>query len=172
MNIGTGKKAKRPAESGIVLVLDKSVKRGDSINRMVYLILGGKDFLPMEPSSAMEYITASWKGIPKLSLENLSKILSIPMKDIAVLLNVSYKTIGRKGRKDLLDPLGSSLSIEMANIAAKGISVFEDSEKFKRWLQKENRALGSKRPIDLLNTPTGIKLVHQVLERLEEGVYT
>lgn len=172
MSIILDKKNKASVPTDIVIALDRSLKNRDSVNTLAYLILGGKDFLPKEPSSAMEYIVASLKGIPKLSLINLSHILDIPMKSIATMLNVSYKTLGRKSNKDLLNPLESSLSIELANLTATGITVFEDSDKFKRWLQKENRAMGGKKPVSLLNTPTGIKLVSQVLERIQEGIYT
>jgi putative toxin-antitoxin system antitoxin component (TIGR02293 family) len=161
------------AKAGAVaLTLHNSLKNKDSINRLVWLILGGKEFSPDEPASSIDYISASSKGIPKQSIINLAEILNVPMKDIARLLNVSYKTLGRLQKKDLLDPLESSLSIELANLAAKGMSVFEDNTRFNQWLKKENRALSGKRPFDLLNTPTGIKLVHQVLDRIEDGVYT
>lgn len=172
MGIAPGKKGRGPKEDDITIQVDRSLKNKEPLTVVVYLILGGKLFLPKAPASSMEYVIASWKGIPKQSLLNLASILHIPMKDIATLLNVSYKTLGRKDKKDLLNPLESSLSIELANVAAKGVYVFEESEKFSRWLQKENRALSGKKPIQLLNTPTGIRLVSQTLERIEEGVYT
>lgn len=172
MGIGTNKKSKAGRTEEITVVVYRSLKNNEPITHVVYLILGGKQFLPKAPVSTIEYVTASLKGIPKQSLINLSELMHIPMKEIAVLLNVSYKTLGRKGKNDLLNPLESSLSIELANVTAKGMFVFEDAEKYSRWLQKENRALSGKKPIQLLNTPTGIRLVSQVLERIEEGVYT
>lgn len=94
------------------------------------------------------------------------------MKDMADLLNVSYKTISRKKNKDILDELSSSLIIEIAGTIATGLALFEDAVKLRRWLKKENKALKGKKPIDLLNTPTGIKLVNNILHRIEEGIYT
>jgi putative toxin-antitoxin system antitoxin component (TIGR02293 family) len=172
MGIEANKKGKSIEANDITVMVDKSLKNKEPLIYVVYLILGGKLFLPKAPVSTIDYVLASWKGIPKQSLLNLSDILDIPMKDIAVMLNVSYKTLGRKSKKDLLNPLESSLSIELATVTAKGLFVFEDAEKFSRWLQKENRALSGKKPIQLLNTPTGIKLVSQILERIEQGVYT
>jgi len=168
----TKRTQKKAGQSAIAIAVHSSLRNKDSINRIVWLILGGNEFLPNEPISAIDYIHASTRGIPKLSVINLSEMLNVPMKDIAALLNISYKTLGRLQRKDLLDPLESSLSIELANLTARGISVFEDADKFNQWLKKENRALSGKRPFDLLNTPTGIKMVGQLLERIEEGVYT
>lgn len=172
MSDETQKKARAGRTDDITVQVDKSLKNNEPLAFVVYQILGGKLFLPKVPVTAIDYVTASWKGIPKQSLINLSCIMNVPMKDIAVLLSVSYKTLGRKSKKDLLNPLESSLSIELATVTAKGLFVFEEAEKFSRWLQKENRALGGKKPIQLLNTPTGIKLVGQILGRIEEGVYT
>lgn len=165
---------KRQAQQAKVvsLAIHNSLKNKESISRLVWLILGGKEFSDNEPSSSIEYIQISSQGIPKQSVINLAEVLNVPMKEIARLLNISYKTLGRLQKKDLLAPLESSLSIELANLTAKGVSVFEDSDRFNTWLKKENRALGGRAPFDLLNTPTGIKMVTQVLERIEEGVYT
>ncbi|MEO8853349.1 MAG: antitoxin Xre/MbcA/ParS toxin-binding domain-containing protein, partial [Ginsengibacter sp.] len=135
-------------------------------------ILGGKSFMPTVPKSAFEYVTIANKGIKKQSVTRLAELMNIPMKDMAALLNISYKTLGRKKETDTLDSISSSISIEIAESISKGLSVFEDSDKLSRWLQKENRALQGEKPIDLLNTPTGIKIVNKLLGRIEEGVYT
>lgn len=148
------------------------IRKGSSANLITWVILGGKKFMPKEPVSVYDFLIASNKGITKQSVVNLADIMDIPMKDIAILLNVSYKTLGRKRKTDILDSLVSSLSIEIANTIANGLSVFEDADKLNRWLQKENRSLHGQRPIELLNTPTGIKMVNRVLNRIEEGIYT
>jgi putative toxin-antitoxin system antitoxin component (TIGR02293 family) len=128
--------------------------------------------MPKEPVSTLDFLAAGTRGIPKRSLTTLAYTLGIPMKQMAQILNVSEKTLGRKKPDDLLDKLPSSLSIEIAQTVARGMEVFEDRDKFNRWLQKQNRALRGQKPFDLLNTPTGIKLVNQVLGRIEEGVYS
>jgi putative toxin-antitoxin system antitoxin component (TIGR02293 family) len=156
----------------ITMLVSQYLRKGASTNLITWLILGGKQFMDKEPASMFDFVTAGKKGIPKLSVSNLSELMNVPMKDMATLLNVSYKTLGRKKGTDTLDGLTSSLSIEIANTFTKGLSVFEDPVRFNHWLQKENRALNGEKPFNLLNTPTGIKLVNQVLGRMEEGVYT
>ena len=138
----------------------------------VWEILGGKQFMPTAPKSILDYVKIANKGIKKQSVTRLAGLMKIPMRDMAVLLNISYKTLGRKKETDLMDSVSSSLSIEIAETISKGLSVFEDSDKLTRWLQKENRALQGERPLDLLNTPTGIKMVNRLLIRIEEGIYT
>ena len=94
------------------------------------------------------------------------------MKDMAELLGMSYKTLGRKKETDSLDALSSSLSIEIAATLTNWLSVFEDAAKLNRWLHKENLALKGQEPFHLLNSPTGIRVVNQLLVRIGEGIYT
>jgi putative toxin-antitoxin system antitoxin component (TIGR02293 family) len=98
--------------------------------------------------------------------------MGIPLVDMCNLLNISYKTLARKGNNDLLDGWISSHSIEIAQTIARGLALFEDKDKLNRWLQKPNRALRGKVPLELLKYPTGIRLVNQIMERIEEGIYT
>jgi len=156
----------------LAITLKSFLMKGASINALVWAILGGKQFMAAAPETGLDYIAATSRGIPKQAVHNLAEVIDVPMKDMATLLNVSYKTLGRKKKTDTLDSLSSSLSIEIANTVAKGLAVFEDTDKFSRWLQKENRALQGKKPFELLNTPTGIKMVNKLLGRIEEGVYT
>ena len=156
----------------MVLSLLQNLRKNESADTVTWEMLGGRKFMPAKPASHLDFLMAGTKGIPKLSVVNLSEVLDVPMKDMAVLLNISYKTLGRKKEMDHLDMLASSLSIEIANTVTKGLSVFEDADKFNRWLHKENRALKGLSPFSLLNTPTGIKMVNQVLGRIEEGLYT
>ena len=49
---------------------------------------------------------------------------------------------------------------------------FEDEEKVKHWVNKENRALNGMKPVSLFSTLTGLNMVNDVLGRIEEGVYS
>ena len=156
----------------VFFLISVSLKSNAGPANLIYHILGGPEFMLKEPTSELQYLTASNKGLRKSALHSLSSILDIPMKDMASLLNISYKTLSRKRDIDLLDPLESSLSIELASLSAKGISLFESIEKFNHWLKRENHSLGGQTPLALLNTPTGIKLVTRTIERISEGIYS
>lgn len=146
--------------------------QGMTVREIRWELLGGKLFSPVMPETALEIYDVVNNGIPKVSVDILAAVMEIPMTKMANLLHLSYKTLTRKNKKDLLDPLVSSHTYEMSNVIAKGLEVFESGDKLKRWLHKENRALRGKKPFDLLNTPTGITLINQVLGRLEEGIYS
>jgi putative toxin-antitoxin system antitoxin component (TIGR02293 family) len=139
---------------------------------LAWRVLGGKAFTPKVPDSAFSFYQAGVDGIPKSSVASLATVLKVPMTDMADLLNVSYKTLGRKANHDLLDGWISSHSIEIAQTVARGLSLFEDEAKLNRWLHKPNKALKGKIPFEMFKYPTGIKLVNQIMGRIEEGIYT
>lgn len=156
-------------------ILEKMIlllSQGLTNEEIKWELLGGKLFSASMPATTMEFYDAVSMGVPKLAVDNLAAVMDTPMTTMALLLNLSYKTLTRKNKKDLLDPIVSSHTYEMSDIIAKGLEVFEDGTKLNKWLHKENRALKGKKPFDLLRTPTGIHLVKQVLGRLEEGVYS
>ena len=98
------------------------------------------------PTTAMEFYDAVSAGVPKLSVDNLADVMDIPMTVMAKILNLSYKTLTRKNKKDLLDRAVSFHTYEMSDIIARGFEVFENGAKLNRWLHKENRALKGKKP--------------------------
>jgi len=60
---------------------------------------------------------------------------------------------------------------KFAEILAKATTVFGSQEDAEQWLERPAIGLEQRRPLDLLATPAGMKLVEDHLERLEYGVY-
>jgi uncharacterized protein (DUF2384 family) len=58
-----------------------------------------------------------------------------------------------------------------AEILARAIAVLGSQEEAEEWLERPATGLDQRRPIDLLATPAGAKIVEDHLERLEYGVY-
>lgn len=124
------------------------------------------------PSSTIELNKLLENGLPVSAIDSFSKMMGIPMTEIAPMLNLSYKTLTRKKRTETFDPAISSLVYEIVATYARAIDIFGDTEKVSQWFGRANRALANQRPIELLKTMTGINLVNQILGRIEEGVYS
>ena len=60
----------------------------------------------------------------------------------------------------------------MAEVAAKGMAVFGDREKFLAWMRQPNIALADRIPEDLLSYKLGMDMVMDELGRIEYGVYS
>ena len=59
----------------------------------------------------------------------------------------------------------------LARILVRAEQALGDEEKARRWLTRENRALGDAQPLALLDSDAGAEAVEQVLGRIEHGVY-
>jgi putative toxin-antitoxin system antitoxin component (TIGR02293 family) len=124
------------------------------------------------PRSVLSFFNLGKKGIPKSAIISLASTLHLPLTQMADMLNISYKTLSRKSNNELMDSWVSGHAVEIATVVARGLSVFEDPNKLNRWLRKPNRALGGNVPLELLQSPVGIRLVIQILGRIEEGVFS
>lgn len=136
-------------------------------------LLGGKEVVGMPIQSEFDMIALSNEGITKISVESLVSYLGISKKAFAEsILDTSIKTIERKQDTDRLGKQISSMVIEIAKVIEHALAVFEDEEKVKRWLNSPIRALRYQKPIELLDTSIGIKMVDNILGRIEWGVYS
>jgi len=136
-------------------------------------LLGGKDVVGMPINSDFDVITLSNEGITKRSVESLVSYLGISKKAFAEnILDTSVKTIERKKDTDKLGKQASSMVIEIAKVMEHALDVFEDEEKVKGWLNSPIWALRYQKPIDLMDTSTGLKMVDNILGRIEYGVYS
>jgi putative toxin-antitoxin system antitoxin component (TIGR02293 family) len=58
-----------------------------------------------------------------------------------------------------------------AEILTKATAVFGSQQEAERWLERPAIGLNQRRPIDLLVTPAGAKIVEDFLTQIEFGVY-
>ena len=172
MEISTDKRPLKKDLTEIEKLIRLQIRKGTTSKKLTWILLGGSTFMPKPPTSNLDFWKAGIQGIRRDAINRLAEVLDLPMTEMAALLHISYKTLTRKQNNELLDNLLSSLCIEITETIANGLLVFEDRERFNRWLRKENRALQQQRPIDLLRNPTGIRLINAVLHRIEEGIYS
>lgn len=135
--------------------------------------LGGKTTFKNPIRSDFDLFRAGSEGIPKSSVDQLANYLGVSRKSMAEdILDLSVKTLERKSPADKLDKRTSSHALEIAKIMQHAYVVFEDEEKVKQWINRENKALNGMKPLQLFDTLTGLNMVNDVLGRIEEGVYS
>lgn len=172
-------KARKKTSASLVLKQPEAVYRtargsssiAENENSIVHW-LGGKRILkPIHSDFDLVFTGAA--GIPKSSVDELATHLGVSRKSMAEdILDLSVKTLERKAPTDKLDKRTSSHALEIAKVMQHAYEVFEDAEKIKRWINKENRALNGMKPIQLFDTLTGLVMVNDILGRIEHGVYS
>ena len=133
-------------------------------------ILGGQKILHMKIERRQDLITLGQHGVTKDALLNLAKYLSFPTDLITELLPISGRTVQRYGRGKHFNRAVSEQILQIAEVVARGIEVFEDKGHFLSWMQQSNVALGNKTPLSLLNSRFGVEMVLDELGRIEHGV--
>ena len=134
-------------------------------------VLGGEKVLRKRIQSRMDLIELSNKGITKNALLHLAKYLCFSMGEMAELLPVTKRTIQRYTLKKHFYRVVSEQIIQIAEVAAKGVKVFEDKAKFLSWMNHPNKSLANKTPMGLLSSRFGTDMVLDELGRIEHGVF-
>jgi putative toxin-antitoxin system antitoxin component (TIGR02293 family) len=133
-------------------------------------LLGGKKTLGREVRTRMDLIDLSRKGVSKEALLYLAKFMGLPLSQMAALLPVTERTIQRYAPKEHFDRVVSENILHLAEVAARGLEVFEDHDRFKTWIDQPSTALGGRSPKSLLPSRFGIDMVLDELTRIEHGV--
>jgi uncharacterized protein (DUF2384 family) len=63
----------------------------------------------------------------------------------------------------------AELAIELSTLYELGIFVFGNTSVFNLWLEKEHPFFNYNKPVQYLNTSTGIHLIYEELKRIEFG---
>ena len=133
-------------------------------------LLGGRKTLGREVRTRMDLIDLGRKGVSKEALLVLAKFMGLPVSQMAALLPVTERTIQRYAPKEHFDRIVSENILHLAEVAARGLAVFENHDSFRAWIDQPSTALGGRSPKSLLPSRFGIDMVLDELTRIEHGV--
>lgn len=120
----------------------------------------------------MDLVKLSRSGLFKQSVTNMAAKFGITQEKICELLHMSARNFQRIKDNSPLDIYTSEQTIEMAHVYSKAHQIFADEDAIKQWFQTPNYALGNQKPLDLLDTSFGVKMVSDVLGRIEHGIFS
>lgn len=147
----------------------------ESVMREVVDLLGGRHILGATIESELEAHELLHRGLPRASLGSLIERLNlIEVGEASEALGMSVRTFQRHKSTPIapLDVLQSGRTWKFAEILAKATRVLGSQDEAEQWLRRPAIGLEQRRPLDLLTTPAGVKLVEDYLGRLEYDVYT
>ena len=110
------------------------------------------------------------KGLDSHAISDLIEITGATQMDLAQILNLTEPTLRKhiKAGKELNTGLSEHI-LQLFQLFDKGMDTFGSLEEFKNWLKHESIAL-SARPVDVLDTMTGINMVMDELIRIDYGI--
>lgn len=152
-----------PAFSGVA---DGDVGPGSAA--MVFLRLG-------LPSNRTDLIAESRRGFPVAVIERLAGVIDRPQQTLLRIARIAPSTLTRRRRspEGRLSPDESDRIYRIAAAFSDAVDLFEgDSSAASGWFGEPAKALGGTAPIEHLDTEAGATQVHDLIGRLEHGVYS
>ena len=144
--------------------------------QLVAALLGGHRVLKRQPRNRLDIHELIMGGLPAEALDHLVKGIAFLRQPASMekALGISLRTFQR--RKDApARPLSLEQSgrvWEFAEILSRATAVLGTRSEAEAWMLRPASALEQRRPLDLVATPEGRRMVTEVLERMEYGVYT
>lgn len=110
------------------------------------------------------------KGLEPEAIDVLLKITGATQTTIAHILDLTEPTLRKhiNAGKELNTGLSEHI-LQLFELFDKGMDTFGSLEEFKNWLPHHNIGIDAK-PIDLLDTITGINIIINELRRIDYGV--
>ena len=127
---------------------------------------------PENQMTALEKMDVVRIGITKKDLESLKAKARLGYDKLAKALSVTRATLINKKRQQKFSASLSERIISMADIYSYGYEVFEDEDRFNRWMFTPNQALGGQVPYELMDNQFGREEVRNIIGRIEYGVYS
>ncbi len=104
--------------------------------------------------------------------ERLRTFIELSKKEFAAQIGVDPRTLTRFRARGRLNPAASDRVYRLARLLEVATELHDGDEvRATRWLKTPNRALGDRRPIDMVATQPDFERVMDLVGALEEGVF-
>lgn len=138
--------------------------------RLAFERLGGKKLLGVSVGSEADFIKVLDRGVPLPALTELARQEALSPDDIDRLIIPRRTLAHRRAKSERLNRIESERALRVASLTALAEETFGNRAKAQTWLRRPTSALGDKRPIDLLDSEPGGRMVEQLLYRIGHGI--
>ena len=133
-------------------------------------VLGGPSVVGEPIASDLQLADFIQRGVRRQALDNLARRSELPLPVLAAALDLSVRTLQRYSPQQRLRADATDRLVQLAILYAEGFDLFGE-EKFRDWMESSILALGGRKPVDLINTSVGIRMLRDILGRIEHGVF-
>src|SRR5437867_2847310 len=124
--------------------------------------LGGHGIVRKRAASYGAVVDRVRSGLPYAALEAVATRYGMSQEAVVRVLRLPLRTLGRRKKDGRLSPDESDRLLRLARIGATAEEVLESRDKAVAWLHRPNRALGGRRPLEMLDTDLGAHEVEQL----------
>lgn len=131
---------------------------------------GIEDFIGVLPESNFDLTKIVERGLPTSRLA-LLKEHGLTFTEVSEIV-ISPRTLKhRKVRRERLSDEETDRFVRVARIVALANSVFGSPRKALAWLRTESDSMDGRRPLSMLRTDAGGRLVESRLWQIDEGIF-
>lgn len=137
-------------------------------------LLGGRRVLRRQVATQRDAHELVLRGIPAEAMTRLfAGVVSLSASVLLATIGVSERSFARrKAAPDTRLPVDESERLwRFAEVLGHAIRVFGSQAEAELWLDRPAIGLDRRKPIDLLRTDPGTRLVSEYLTRVELGIY-
>ncbi|MBI4545378.1 MAG: DUF2384 domain-containing protein [Gemmatimonadetes bacterium] len=134
--------------------------------------LGGARVLKREVRSDLDLAEAIREGLSFQALDHVLDSDDLEPAEAYELVGSRRTLMRKKKQRKNLSPAESDRLARVVRIIARAEEALGERDKAYRWLRKANRSLAGRRPLDLLDSDAGARMVERVLGRIEHGIYS
>lgn len=128
-----------------------------------------KRFSSLRLKDELSIVNAARKGVRPGVFYSFANVAKLPEKSLASLLHLHPRTISNyKSRRRYLNPVESEHLLKLIVLFTKGEELFGSIDEFNQWLHKPYWNT-KETPMSWLNTPGGVDLITEELDRLAHG---
>lgn len=133
-------------------------------------VLGGPSIVGEPIASDLQLVDVIQRGLRRRALDHLARRSHLPLPVLAAAIDLSVRTLQRYAPEQRLKADATDRLVQLAILYAEGFDLFGE-EKFRHWMESPILALGHRKPIEFITTMTGIRLLRDILVRIEHGVF-
>lgn len=142
------------------------------VNDAPTMYYDGNAAIPLNDLTSIQKMKIIRNGISKSYLETLKKTTSLDYDSLAGALSVTRATlINKKGDQKFSNQISEKI-VSLADLYSFGYEVFEDKDRFNKWMFVPNQALGGMAPFDIIDNYYGKEEVRNLIGRIAYGVYS
>jgi putative toxin-antitoxin system antitoxin component (TIGR02293 family) len=131
--------------------------------------LGGKKVFKRRIVNVDQLRETVRAGLPYASFEALIGKFGLARQEAAAALHLPQRTIARRKKEKKLEADESDRLLRLARVSAQAAATLGSEEKAVQWLRRPNRALGSRAPLELIDSDIGARQVEEILGRIDHG---
>ena len=148
------------------------VKYQNNYSKSANVLLIGAARKPENQMTSLEKMKIVHLGLSKQDLESLKAKTRLDYGKLAKALSVTRATLINKKKQQKFSTVLSERIMSLADIYSYGYEVFEDEDRFNRWMFRPNQALNGQAPYELMANHFGREEVRNIIGRIEYGVYS